>query len=81
MDRKTKPERHPKFEPLYDTDPRTGATIEVFYADRMLAGMRRAGWHWWTCKPGGVPQWPPTGPFPTAYRAYCHAFTSSTDCP
>jgi hypothetical protein len=40
------PEQRPASEPLYDLDPRTGATIEVFYADRVLAksfGVRR-GW-------------------------------------
>jgi len=30
-------------EPLYDTDPRTGATIEVFYADRALETFGRCG--------------------------------------
>ena len=33
------PKRRPALEPLYeDIDPRTGASIEVFYADRVLAG-------------------------------------------
>jgi len=60
----------PQLEPLYDTDPRTGATVEVFYADRVLTGMRGAGWHWWSCKPGALPEWPPNGPFATSYGAY-----------
>jgi hypothetical protein len=36
-------------EPLYDIDPQTGATIEVFYADRSLETFGRcgAGWFWW----------------------------------
>ncbi len=29
--------QRPQYEPLYDIDPRTGASIEVFYADRVLA--------------------------------------------
>src|SRR5437016_538071 len=52
-------ERSPKYEPLHDTDARTGATIEVFYSDQALArcfGTRGAGWFWWSCRPS-----PPTG--------------------
>ena len=30
-------------EPLYDVDPRTGASIEVFYADRALETFGRCG--------------------------------------
>jgi hypothetical protein len=63
-------QRHAKYEPLYDTDPSTGARIEVFFADRVLTGMNGAGWHWWSCPPGGPPQWPPHGPFATSYGAY-----------
>jgi hypothetical protein len=38
-----------RFEPLYELHPRTGASIEVFYADRALEtfGRRGAGWFWW----------------------------------
>jgi hypothetical protein len=67
------PQRRPNYEPLYDVDSHTGATIEVFYADHILTGMRSAGWHWWSCKPGSLPEWPPNGPFATRYRAYCDA--------
>ena len=37
-------------EPLFDIDPRTGAAIEVFYADRALETFGRcgAGWFWWS---------------------------------
>jgi len=70
------PNRRGAHEPLYDTDPRTVMTIEVFYADHLLAGMRAAGWFWWTCKPGLVPAWPPIGPFSTAYQAYRDALGS-----
>jgi hypothetical protein len=65
------PER--RYEPLYDIDTRTGATIEVFYADRVLTGMSGAGWYWWSLAPGVLPEWPPNGPFGTSYRAYRHA--------
>jgi hypothetical protein len=35
-----------QFEPLYDTDPHTGASVEVFYADAVLAASfgASAGW-------------------------------------
>jgi hypothetical protein len=61
-----------KYEPLYDFDPRTGATIEVFYADPVLAasfGKPGAGWMWWTCWRGDRPC-EPSGPFSSSYRAY-----------
>jgi hypothetical protein len=74
--KRTASERHPKFEPLYDLDRRTGAVVEVFYADRVLTGMRGEGFFWWSCKPGHVPEWPPVGPFATAYRAYRDAMGS-----
>jgi hypothetical protein len=69
----------PAYEPLYDIDPRTGASIEVFYADRVLAvsfGTRGAGWCWWACQRGCLPDGPPTGPFATSYAAYRHARTA-----
>jgi hypothetical protein len=66
-------ERRAAHEPLYDIHPDTGASIEVFWADRVLAqsfGTRGPGWHWWTCRPGKLPDCLPVGPFPTSYRAY-----------
>lgn len=74
----SEPKRLPAHEPLYDTNPRTGATIEVFYADRVLTGMRGAGWFWWSCKAGNVPDWPPSGPFATSYAAYRDALVLSS---
>ena len=60
------------FEPLYDTDPHTGARIEVFFADRVLAASfsGRIGWHFWSCFPGCLPHTQPHGPFHTSYGAY-----------
>jgi hypothetical protein len=60
------------YEPLYDVDPLSGASIEVFYADRVLAGSfgKCSGWFWWTCQPGCLPDAPPVGPFATSYTAY-----------
>jgi hypothetical protein len=58
--------------PLYDVDQRTGAGVEVFYADQVLAQSfgTRAGWFHWHCLPGRLPVCPPTGPFATSYLAY-----------
>ena len=66
------PERRTAYEPLYDIDPQTGATVEIFYADRALAtsfGMRDAGWFWWSAYRGFLPG-AATGPFATSYAAY-----------
>jgi hypothetical protein len=78
------PKRRAAYEPLYDADPRTGGTIEVFYADRVLAKSfdRGTGWFWWTCQSGFLPDGPPTGPFATSYAAYrdaLHAWTSTPE--
>src|SRR5260370_20463649 len=72
-----KPERRPAFEPLYDIDPHTGASIEIFYADCVLAASfgRCAGWHWWSCLPGHLPHTVPHGPFATSYGALRDALT------
>jgi hypothetical protein len=53
-------------------DPQTGASVEVFYADRTLANSfgRGTGWFWWTCQRGFLPNNLPTGPFATGYAAY-----------
>ena len=72
------PKRRTAFEPLYDVDTQTGANIEVFYADAVLAqsfGASGAGWFSWTCKPGCLPEELPTGPFATSYRAYRDVMT------
>ena len=66
------PKRRSAFEPLYEIHPRTGASIEVFYADPALANSfgRGTGWFWWTCQRSFLPDSPPTGPFATSYAAY-----------
>jgi hypothetical protein len=65
-------------EPLFDIHPLTGASIEVFYADRALEmfGRRGSGWFWWSRRPGFAPDGPANGPFPTSYSAYRHAMTT-----
>jgi len=70
--------RRAAFEPLYEIDPRSGASIEVFFGDRVLArsfGAPGEGWYWWRCQPGHLPVVPPTGPFHTSYGAYRNAVT------
>ena len=66
-------------EPLYDIDPRTGASIEVFYADRALETFGRcgSGWFWCSRQRGFAPDGSPTGPFATSYGAYRNAMSAS----
>ena len=67
--------QRPRREPLFDIDPQTGTSIEVFYADRTLEtfGRSGAGWFWWPRRRGCSPDGSPTGPFATSYAAYRHA--------
>jgi hypothetical protein len=66
-----------RYATLSDLDPHTGATIEVFYADRVLAASFGAslGWYWWSRHCGSRPG-EPHGPFPTSYRAFGDALIS-----
>ena len=67
---------YPRREPLFDIHPRTGANIEVFYADRALETFGRcgAGWFWQARLRGSAPKGClPTGPFATSYAAYRHS--------
>jgi hypothetical protein len=63
-----------RYEPVFDIDPRTGASIEVFYADRSLETFGRcgAGWFWWARHRGYAPATTAIGPFVTRYPAYRH---------
>jgi hypothetical protein len=69
-----------RHEPLFDIHPLTGASIEVFYADRTLETFGRggSGWFWWFRRHGCSPDGPATGPFSTSYAAYRHAVTTPT---
>ena len=72
------PKRRTTYEPLYDIDPQTGASVEVFYADCALAesfGARGEGWFWWDCQPACLPG-TVTGPFADNYLAYRDALGS-----
>ena len=67
--------QRPRGEPLYDINPLTGISIEVFYADRTLEtfGRSGAGWFCWSRRRGFSPDGSPVGPFATSYAAYRHA--------
>jgi hypothetical protein len=73
------PRQRGAHEPLYDIDPRTGVSFEVFYSDRTLEtfGNCGAGWFWWPRRCGFSPDGSPTGPFATTYSAYRHAMTTA----
>ena len=66
------PKRRTAYEPLYDIDPQTGGSVEVFYADCALAKSfgRDTGWYWWACQPACLPEAPQIGPFATSNAAY-----------
>jgi hypothetical protein len=70
--------RRAAHEPLFDVHPRTGASIEVFYADRRLEtfGRHGAGWFWWPRRGGFAPDAAAVGPFATSYAAYRNAMIS-----
>jgi hypothetical protein len=77
------PTRCARHEPIYDVHPRTGVSIEVFYADRTLEtfGRSGAGWFWWSRRRGHLPEGWPTGPFATSYAAYRHAMNTPRSPP
>ena len=59
-------------EPLYDIDPRTGASIEVFYADRTLETFGRYGAGWfWCSRQRGYPPWGEPTDLPYELRMIC----------
>ena len=66
------PIRRTILEPLYNFDAQSGVSIEVFFADCVLAKSfgTNPGWFWWSCRCGCLPDGPPTGPFGTSYAAY-----------
>jgi hypothetical protein len=64
-----------RYEPLYDIDPRTGASFEVFDSDRTLETFGRCGpgWFYWARRRSFAPDSSAIGPFATSYAAYRHA--------
>ena len=51
-------QQHARHEPLYDINPRTGVSIEVFFSDRTMETFGRvgAGWFWWPRRRGFSPE-------------------------
>jgi hypothetical protein len=76
--REPSPGQRARLEPLYDIHPRTGVSIEVFFADRTMETFGRccAGWFWSPRRRGYPPSSPAVGPFPTSYAAYRHVVNS-----
>jgi hypothetical protein len=71
-------DRRYQLEPLFDVDPVTGFSVEVFFADRTLETFGcggAAGWFWWPRRRGFAPEGPAHGPFPTSYSAYRNALS------
>jgi hypothetical protein len=80
MGEPSRPGRHARQEPLFDVDPRTGISIEVFFADRTMETFGRlgSGWFWQARRRGHAPEGQRTGPFATSYGAYRHAMNTAT---
>lgn len=68
-----------RHEALFDVQPVTGASIEIFYADTSLEsfGWRGGGWFWHFRLRGFASTGPAVGPFPTRYSAYRNALHAS----
>jgi hypothetical protein len=77
----TSSDRRYQHESLFDVDPVTGFSVEVFYADRTLETFGRGGvgWFWWPRRRGFAPTGPVVGPFPTSYSAYRNALGRRTN--
>jgi hypothetical protein len=68
----------PQHEPLYDINPRTDISFEVFYSRTLKTfGRGGAGWFWWPRRQGCSPVGTATGPFATSYAAYRHAMNTA----
>ena len=72
-------------DPSRASDPHALPDVEVFHVDLMLASLELAtrgpdevrmdvaGWYWWTCLPGCLPDSDPFGPFATEAEAIADA--------
>jgi hypothetical protein len=66
-------------DPIYDINPTTGVSIEVFFWACTLEtfGKCGGGWLWWSRRRGCSPDGSPIGPFATSYAAYRHAMNTT----
>jgi hypothetical protein len=71
------PRQRSRREPLFDVHPRTGTSIEVFYADLTLETFGRcgAGWFWWSSRYG----LPPVGSLLIFYLMGRYRFGSTSE--
>ena len=70
-------------DPDRETDPHALPDIEVFYWTQLEAAQmiddvdatcgKLAGWYWWACFPGCLPDSEPFGPFETEAEALADA--------
>lgn len=54
------------------SEPSVPAGYEVFHDNDMVdedGNLMPAGWYWWSCQPGCLPDGDPMGPFPTEKEA------------
>jgi hypothetical protein len=62
-------------DPSRENDPHTLPDVEIFYARRGELELdndgepSEAGWYWWACFPGCLPDGEPFGPFATKDEA------------
>ena len=77
-------------DPSRENEPHALPDVEVFYADRgdwwtddngerVDAQPCGAGWYWWSCFPGCMPDSDPSGPFATEAEALAEA-QADADC-
>jgi hypothetical protein len=62
--------------PDREDDPYALPDVEVFYADNITNEEGKpleAGWYWWACFPGCLPDGDPSGPFATEAEALADA--------
>ena len=78
--------------PKRESDPHALPDVEVFYmtanealehfgddTEDGLPGPELAGWYWWTCFPGCLPDSEPVGPFATEDEALADAQQDAND--
>ena len=51
-------------DPARENEPYALPNVEVFYVNEFdYIEAERAGWYWWSCFPGCLPDGEPSGPF------------------
>lgn len=64
-------------DPERENDPHALPDVEVFFLteeqSEFLLVIPEAGWYWWSCFPGCLPDSDPSGPFETEQEAIADA--------